>query len=77
MRKKDDKDNKKNNAKEEEIMSANALQYRKLDFSKIDGRITGTISSEEALKDVSPIKWSEDVLSGKKKVVITKENDME
>lgn len=28
------------------------------------------ISSEEALKDVVPINWSNDVLSGKKKVII-------
>lgn len=30
------------------------------------------ISSEKALKDVIPIDWSEDVLSGKKKVILTK-----
>jgi hypothetical protein len=26
---------------------------------------------EEALKDVTPIEWPDDVLSGKKKVVVT------
>lgn len=35
------------------------------------------ISSKEALKDVIPIEWSEDVLSGEKKVVIAKTNVMD
>ncbi|MCL1950434.1 MAG: hypothetical protein FWF59_11950 [Turicibacter sp.] len=29
------------------------------------------ISTEEALKDVTPIDWSEEVLSGKAKIIIT------
>ena len=58
-------------------MGANALQYRKLDFNKINSRIVGNISSEEALKDINPIQWSEEVLSGRKKVIITKENKSE
>lgn len=59
--------------KEDDIMTANALQPRRLDFSKISGRIVGNVSTEEALKDVTPIQWSEDVLNGNKKVTITKE----
>lgn len=35
-------------------------------------RHSKVISSDEALKDVIPIEWSEDVLSGKKKVAIDK-----
>jgi hypothetical protein len=31
---------------------------------------TKIVSSEEALKDIIPVDWSEDVLSGKKKVII-------
>lgn len=31
------------------------------------------MSMEEALKDVIPINWSDDVLTGKKKVVIRKQ----
>ena len=34
-------------------MTANALQPRRLDFSKISNRIVGNISTEEALKDVT------------------------
>ena len=34
-------------------------------------RIVGNISTEEALKDVTPIQWSEEVLNGSKKVTIT------
>ena len=59
--------------KEDDIMTANALQPRRLDFSKISNRIVGNVSTEEALKDVTPIQWSEDVLNGNKKVTITKE----
>lgn len=69
--------NKDKKAKEDDEMNANALQQRRLDFSKISNRIVGTLSSEEALKDITPMQWSEDVLSGKKKVLITKENNME
>lgn len=48
----------------------NTKQYKRLDLNKI--RFAGTISSEEALKNITSIQWSEDVLSGKKKVIITK-----
>lgn len=34
-----------------------------------------TVSTEESLKDVESINWSEDVLSGKKKVLIKSESD--
>ncbi len=69
--------NKDKKAKEDDVMNANALQRRRLDFSKISNRIVGTLSSEEALKDITPMQWSEDILSGKKKAIITKENHME
>ena len=39
---------------------------------EIRKRIVGNISTEEALKDIIPIQWSEDVLKGSKKVIITK-----
>lgn len=35
-------------------------------------RIVGNISTEEALKDIILIQWSEDVLAGNKKVIVTK-----
>lgn len=37
-----------------------------------DDRDGGTLSSEEALSDVTPFEWGEDVLNGDKKVVVTK-----
>ena len=46
--------------------------YRKLDMSKLASRKHQTMSSKEALRDVEPIKWSDDVLSGNKKVTIKK-----
>lgn len=53
-------------------MSANSQEYRRLDFSKLKHRMGNIISTEEALKDVTPIQWPEEVLTGKKKVIITK-----
>ena len=44
--------------------------YRRLDMSKIKNRETGTMSLKESLKDIVPINWSDDVLNGKKKVVL-------
>ena len=47
--------------------------YRRLDMSKLKNRKIGTMSSEEALKDIVPINWAEDVLNGQKKVVISRQ----
>ena len=56
---------------EDEEKNLESTQYKSLDLSKLlySGKV---ISTEEALKDVEPIEWSEDVLSVKKKVSITK-----
>lgn len=43
--------------------------YHRLNMSKIKFS-DEPISTEEALKDVIPINWSDDVLTGKKKVVL-------
>ena len=51
--------------------------YRRLDFSKISSRNTKVVSSEEALKDVTPVEWSEDILNGKRKVTVKKNSKME
>ena len=47
---------------------------RRLDFSKLSGRKSKIVSSEDALKDVTPINWSKDVLSGDKKINIISKN---
>ena len=45
-------------------------KFRSLDISKLNTKKSTIISYEEALKDIIPINWSKDVLSGKKKVLI-------
>lgn len=50
-------------------------EHRQLNLSKILNRPMRIISSEEALKDVTPIQWSENILSGKMKVVICQSNE--
>jgi hypothetical protein len=52
-------------------MSGLRTEPRRLDMSKLNSRITKIVPIEEALKDVTPIEWSDEVLSGKKEVVIT------
>ena len=42
--------------------------YRKLNLSKLSNRKRYVISSNEALKDVTPINWSNEVKNGNKKV---------
>ena len=53
-------------------MSENIQTYRKLNLEKIESRITKAMSTEEALKDVEPIEWSNEVMSGQQKVTITR-----
>ena len=56
-------------------MNAAVQEYGYLDLSKLRTRISKTISTEEALQDVTPINWSDDVVSGEKKVQISKVKD--
>lgn len=46
---------------------------RKLDFSKLNHRKAGYLSTQEALKDIVPINWPQEVVNGSKKVVLTKD----
>lgn len=41
-----------------------------LDLKKLEEKKSRFVSMEEALKDVIPIDWGEDVLNGKVKVVV-------
>lgn len=52
------------------VMETN--KKRKLNFSKLSNRITKTISTKDALKDIEPIQWSADVVNGKRKITVTK-----
>lgn len=38
--------------------------YRKLNMSKLNNRKHKTISTAEALQNITPIQWSENVLNG-------------
>jgi len=49
-------------------------EYKRLDFSKLNFS-DKVVTAEEALRDVNPFKWSDDVLLGKKKVIIQKTED--
>ena len=44
--------------------------YKKLDRNILQNKKRRIISSNEALKDIVPIKWSDDVIKGRKKVTI-------
>jgi hypothetical protein len=57
--------------KGETAMSESRTEYKRLDINKINSRITKIVPMEEALKDVAPIEWSDEVLSGEKKVIVT------
>ena len=52
-------------------------EYRRLDFSKLNFS-DDIISHEEALENATPLKLSEDIISGQRKINITKaEKDYE
>ena len=49
--------------------------YRPLDMKKIQNKESVLISAEEALKDIIPIEWDEDVLNGNKQVILVEKNN--
>ncbi|MCL2528633.1 MAG: hypothetical protein FWE42_09480 [Defluviitaleaceae bacterium] len=55
-------------------MVMDEIAYKPLDLKKLHGKKHVTVSSEEALKDVIPIEWDDDVVSGNKKVLLTNES---
>lgn len=46
-----------------------------LDLNALMSKKSKIVSSKEALKDVKPIDWSDEVLRGEKKVTATKAKD--
>jgi len=48
--------------------------YKPLDLKKLQNKEHTITSSEEALKDVIPIDWDNDVVNGKKKVLLVDKN---
>lgn len=60
--------------REGDVMNEAALKktgYKKLDLSTLNFA-DKIITSDEALRNATPLEWSEKVLSGEKKVVIKK-----
>jgi len=48
------------------------VEYKKLDLKKLfESKPSKFVPTKEALKDVEPIEWSEEVLSGKAKVIVS------
>ncbi len=45
-------------------------KFKSLNLSKLNGKKSTIVSSKKALEDITPINWSSDVLSGKKKTLI-------
>lgn len=48
------------------------MKYKKLNKEILENRNRRIISSSEALKDVIPMQWSDEVINGSKKVIIGK-----
>ncbi|GAA6447303.1 hypothetical protein K170097C1_56940 [Hungatella effluvii] len=55
-------------------MNSSVLSYTKLDLHSLGKKNVKIVSSEEALKDVIPMKWEEDTIQGRTKVTVTKRN---
>lgn len=53
-----------------DIAIKNNEKYNPLDIKVLRSKKSTTISYEESLKDIKPIDWSDEVLSGKKKITI-------
>ena len=64
-------DNKTDERKGEDMNTIVETGYKRLDKSKLKNRKRTIVSSEEALKNVTPIKWSNEVLNGTKTVWFT------
>ena len=58
----------------DDAMNSSVLSYNKLDLHSLGKKNVKIVSSEEALKDVIPMKWEEDTIQGRTKVTVTKRN---
>ena len=54
----------------------NKVQKPIVSFDELMSKSPRYVSSQEALKDVAPPRWSGDVLDGKKKVVVDIKNEV-
>ena len=55
-----------------------ATPVKRLDLKALQERDGGTISTKEALKDITPFQWKNSVLNGKSKITVkrTKDNNV-
>lgn len=69
----------KRDAKEQgdDAMSNSRMSYATLDLNALGKKNVKIVSSKDALKDVIPIAWGEDVLQGREKVIVAEEKNKE
>ena len=53
-------------------MSDTSVKYNTLDLQALLSKKSKIVSSEEALREVEPVSWSDDVMQSQKKVVVKK-----
>ena len=58
----------------DDAMNSSVLSYNKIYLHSLGKKKVKIVSSEEALKDVIPMKWEEDTIQGRTKVTVTKRN---
>ena len=51
-------------------MATLTVEKRGLSLEKVKSRITKSMAVADAVKEIVPVKWSDEVLSGKKKAVV-------
>ncbi len=54
-------------------MSDTTVKYNTLDLQALLSKKSKIVSSEEALHEVEPISWSDDVIQSQKKITVAKE----
>lgn len=52
-------------------MSDKNAQYSPLDLRVLNDKKRKTVSLEESLKDIVPIKWDREILEGQRKITLT------
>ncbi|MCI9591477.1 MAG: hypothetical protein HFG42_13185 [Lachnospiraceae bacterium] len=61
----------------DDAMSNGVMSYTALDLNALGKKNVKVVSSKEALSDVSPIKWEEDILQGRKKITVARRENEE
>ena len=56
------------------IKKVNKSKYNPLDLKKLHDENVLTISTKDALKDVTPINWDDEVMNGRKSVLLIDKN---